>query len=136
TAAQRSTARPGGASSSRALVTRPTRCTPTRCTPAENWRTRATRPRMTRMAVLRRIVALWTQHGPARSTDGGPWRAAVPTRGGLVRALGALRQLRPLQALRRLRAPGDTAAIDPTLPATAQIVAVQHPSASLPERPY
>jgi cell division protein FtsW len=27
-------------------------------------------------------------------------------------------------------------AIDPTLPATAQVVAVQHPSATLPERPY
>jgi len=28
------------------------------------------------------------------------------------------------------------AGLDPTLPATAQIVAVQHPSATLPERPY
>ncbi|MEJ7600659.1 MAG: putative lipid II flippase FtsW [Kofleriaceae bacterium] len=29
-----------------------------------------------------------------------------------------------------------TGTIDPTLPATAQVVAIQHPSATLPERPY
>jgi cell division protein FtsW len=33
------------------------------------------------------------------------------------------------------RAPSESS-IDPTLPATAQVVAVQHPSATLPERPY
>jgi cell division protein FtsW len=32
--------------------------------------------------------------------------------------------------------PAPESAIDPTLPATAQIVAVQHPSTTLPERPY
>jgi cell division protein FtsW len=37
-------------------------------------------------------------------------------------------------ALRRAPTPGPQ--IDPTLPATAQIVAVQHPSVTLPERPY
>src|SRR6185436_16364957 len=45
----------------------------------------------------------------------------------------ALRRLW-LRVLRRGRAPGEP--IDPRLPATAQIVAVQHPSMNLPERPY
>ena len=45
------------------------------------------------------------------------------------------------QLLARVRArrgePASTiGAIDPTLPATAQVVAVQHPSTTLPERPY
>ncbi|MGN6109922.1 MAG: putative lipid II flippase FtsW [Kofleriaceae bacterium] len=39
--------------------------------------------------------------------------------------------------LARKREPGGSiGSIDPTLPATAQVVAVQHPSAALPERPY
>ncbi len=39
-------------------------------------------------------------------------------------------------AASRLRKRGVDSSIDPTLPATAQVVAVQHPSATLPERPY
>lgn len=38
--------------------------------------------------------------------------------------------------VRRFARPPSTGAIDPRLPATAQVVAIQHPSASLPERPY
>jgi cell division protein FtsW len=62
--------------------------------------------------------------------------ALQPTRAvGVARVLRALRRLRPVEALGRLRGRAD-AAIDPTLPATAQVVAVQHPSVNLPERPY
>lgn len=72
------------------------------------------------MAVLRRIVALWTRRGVARPA---------------LRTSRAPRRewLRRLRALRRPRA---APAIDPTLPATAQIALVQHPSTVLPERPY
>jgi len=60
------------------------------------------------MTVLRRI-AEWRRRGPA----------AAPASGGL-------------------EGPGAPGArrIDPTLPATAQVVAIQHPTAELPERPY
>jgi cell division protein FtsW len=72
------------------------------------------------MAVLRRIVALWTRRGaarPALRTERAPRRE----------------WLRRLRALRRARA---APAIDPTLPATAQSALVQQPSTVLPERPY
>src|SRR5262249_37940115 len=36
----------------------------------------------------------------------------------------------------KLRPAARQESLDPTLPATAQIVALQHPSATLPERPY
>ncbi|HLL22017.1 MAG TPA: putative lipid II flippase FtsW [Kofleriaceae bacterium] len=54
------------------------------------------------------------------------------TRPQLRRLVARLRQVRP-----RLRpATSSPGAIDPTLPACAQVVAVQHPSTTLPERPY
>jgi cell division protein FtsW len=56
------------------------------------------------------------------------WRAAEPE------AVGPPRPTWWSRIAIRLRPPPPP--IDPTLPATAQIVAVQHPSATLPERPY
>ncbi|HEX3477150.1 MAG TPA: putative lipid II flippase FtsW [Kofleriaceae bacterium] len=52
--------------------------------------------------------------------------------------LSGIRRLRAALIRRPAEVPVDATArtIDPTLPATAQIVAVQHPSAALPERPY
>lgn len=89
------------------------------------------------MAVLRRIVALWTKHRPAEPREYTARRATLqpPRAGGVTRVWQAVRQLRPLHALRRLRVRAN-GALDPTLPATAQVVAVQHPSLNLPERPY
>ncbi len=76
------------------------------------------------MAVLRGILAFWARHrgvGPAISSQPSPLAARIAAR---IRT-----------ALRRGHsAPG--LPIDPTLPATAQIVAVQHPSVTLAERPY
>ena len=46
--------------------------------------------------------------------------------------MSSLRRL--VDRIRALRAPGKSA--DPVLPASAQLIAVQHPSATLPERPY
>lgn len=82
------------------------------------------------MAVLRRIVALWAKRGAgsANRSERAPRHNEWSWPRGL-RALRALRQkLRP--------EPRQEPALDPTLPATAQIVAVQHPSVTLPERPY
>jgi cell division protein FtsW len=73
------------------------------------------------MAVLRRLVALWgrreaesAEHPGARLRRGLAW----------------------LRAWRERRAAPAGSAIDPTLPATAQIVAVQQPSAPIAERPH
>ncbi len=92
------------------------------------------------MAVLRRIVALWAGRDAAMWAGRDPhhWRAWLAAR--TAQLVGAARALRRLRRngrgwLRTLRPPAEPA-IDPTLPATAQIVAVQHPSAMLPERPY
>ncbi|HEY0482251.1 MAG TPA: putative lipid II flippase FtsW [Kofleriaceae bacterium] len=71
----------------------------------------------------------------ATSRDRDAWRRALPA----MRAwLGRLRDRLPLGPWRARDAAGGAAApaIDPMLPAPAQIVAVQHPSANLPERPY
>lgn len=72
------------------------------------------------MAVLRRISE-WQRTGPRD-------RSARPRLGTRIgQWIGEwLRE--------RRRSAGPT--IDPTLPATAQVVAIQHPSASVPERPY
>src|SRR5262249_53743944 len=89
---------------------------------------------------LRRIVALWGGRDAAMWAGHGEhrwhgWLAARTAQlGGAVRALRRLRR-KGRDWLRALRPPAEPA-IDPTLPATAQIVAVQHPSATLPERPY
>jgi len=72
---------------------------------------------MAGMTVLRRISA-WTATGGDRR------------RGPIGRAVA-----RFLERVRPAPRPS-SGAIDPTLPATAQVVAVQHPSLSLPERPY
>jgi cell division protein FtsW len=105
---------------------------------------------MAAMAVLHRIVALWT------GRDAAMWKRArrAPTEPAVRRATHrpghaghaghAFRQWLGIHAarlgrrLRTLRRPGTEpgTGIDPTLPATAQIVAIQHPSATLPERPY
>jgi len=91
------------------------------------------------MAVLRRIVALWARRGE----DAALWAGRGP-RVDWARWRDTLRRWRAprvdwprwLGALRRWRAPSAEPAIDPTLPATAQLVAVQHPSVTLSERPY
>ena len=91
------------------------------------------------MAVLRRIVALWARRGE----DAALWAGRGP-RIDWARWRGALRRWRAprvdwarwLGALRRGRAPDPEPAIDPTLPATAQLAPVQHPSVTLSERPY
>ena len=83
------------------------------------------------MAVLRSIVALWTSHR-ARPM---PRNARASEQPAWARWLGELR-LGATRAVTRLRRPATEPGLDPTLPATAQIVAVQHPSAALPERPY
>jgi cell division protein FtsW len=83
------------------------------------------------MAVLRSIVALWNRPRArprnARMTEQPAWRrwaeqAGRAAKAAVGRAVAKLKRQEP--------------ALDPTLPATAQIVAVQHPSAVLPERPY
>lgn len=113
------------------------------------------------MAVLRRIIALWAGRDAAMWAGRGQprWRAWLAAQVALL--VGALRRLRPGQAtrtgrgqprtawrwlhhrgaqlvrrVRALRQPSAEPTIDPTLPATAQIVAIQHPSVTLPERPY
>ena len=118
------------------------------------------------MAVLRSIVRMWSKPRTRRAQPVRGARRdrrrivdvyvhVARARARTRRWLGQLRKLRaplakltsgPLaRVLRLIRAsplarlapraqtnPG----LDPTLPATAQIVAVQHPSATLPERPY
>jgi len=121
---------------------------------------------MAEMAVLRRIATRWTRRKarpastptsrPAARSSSRPAspasRAAIqptsPARAGQLDWRAWLGRLPPPRAwlggLRRLRivrgarsgGPRVEATIDPTLPATAQIVAVQHPSTSLSERPY
>ncbi|HEX2689828.1 MAG TPA: putative lipid II flippase FtsW [Kofleriaceae bacterium] len=113
------------------------------------------------MAVLHRIVALWAGRDAAMWTGPGPhrWRAWLAERA--RRLAGALRRLprglvqrtgrgqsrtvwqwlhrraaEIVRPVRVRRSSSSEPAIDPTLPATAQIVAVQHPNATLPERPY
>ena len=71
------------------------------------------------MAVLRRIAT---------------WRAHRPTEGASRR--GAPSALARLGRYLRDRRAAKEPVFDPTLPAAAQLVAVQHPSATLPERPY
>jgi cell division protein FtsW len=80
---------------------------------------------MAAMAVLHRIVASWAKRGDSRSSN----RTATssPSWG------RALYQ----QAIRKLSPePRPEAALDPTLPATAQLIAIQEPSSPLAERPY
>ncbi|HMG24020.1 MAG TPA: putative lipid II flippase FtsW [Kofleriaceae bacterium] len=70
------------------------------------------------------------------AASGAAWRAC---RRRLPPAAVWLSWLRAVLGVVRPDARGDAAlrpTLDPTLPATAQIVAVQHPSAALPERPY
>jgi cell division protein FtsW len=117
------------------------------------------------MAVLHRIVALWTGRDAAMWAGRGQrhWRAWLAER--VAQLVGALQRLRPSPAMRTGRGQPRTAwewlhhhgaqavhraralwqrlgpaarqeSLDPTLPATAQIVAIQHPSVTLPERPY
>jgi len=113
------------------------------------------------MAVLHRIVALWAKRGaPGRSirpgtSPGRPDRAGtspgrpnrpVTSSGRASRSGTSPRISGPLwprvsAVLHKLRQtlrpdPRGTTAMDPTLPATAQLVAVQQPSVALPERPY
>jgi len=87
------------------------------------------------MTVLRRIAASRRRGEPT------PPPAPPET----LTELRAAAQQQPQPGLiARLRArlvrpptePDTIGAIDPTLPATAQVVAVQHPSVTLPERPY
>ncbi len=111
----------------------------------------------TQMAVLRSIVALWSKRGSAGSamwskpgTASAMWTKPAAGRNTRVARSGGrdwrslhdrwlapvLRQLTQLRhGLRKRRAKTDPG-LDPTLPATAQIVAVQHPSATLPARPF
>src|SRR5437588_4339130 len=85
------------------------------------------------MAVLRRMAARWSgqregaakrlaRRAPAAPSEAARWLAA---------------RLRWIATVARwIAAQRRRAGIDPTLPATAHVVAVQQPSASLPERPY
>jgi cell division protein FtsW len=79
------------------------------------------------MAALRRIVAWWASREtrPANYTERAPRRDWLSS----IRVPRALRR----KSRRELQ---NEPVLDPTLPATAQIVAVQHPSVTLPERPY
>jgi cell division protein FtsW len=70
------------------------------------------------MTVLRRIVA-------SRVTARAAEPDAPPSRWERLRA-----------KLRKPPRPEPMGEIDPTLPATAQVVAIQHPNQTLPERPY
>ena len=113
------------------------------------------------MAVLHRIVALWAKPGASGrsirpgSSPGRPNRPGTspgrPNRPGTSpgrpnRPATAPRVSEPIwrraAALgHKLRLtlrpdPRSSAGLDPTLPATAQLVAVQQPSVALPERPY
>src|SRR5690606_25687025 len=65
--------------------------------------------------------------GAPRSTEN--WRGA---RGGP--RMPPMTVLRRIAEWRRGGTAPDAAAIDPTLPATAQVVAIQHPTAEVPER--
>lgn len=101
------------------------------------------------MAVLRSIVALWSKPNarPGRDARRDWQRWLGQLRRTLRRPIAKLARLGPIARLAQLgpfaklarlsqrRARTDPG-LDPTLPATAQIVAVQHPSATLPERPY
>ena len=82
------------------------------------------------MALLRRLTT------PRSKSERGA-RASGPR--GPARPLGIAKALRTAMRsartwVRKRRAPAET--LDPTLPASAQIVAVQHPSVTLPERPF
>ncbi len=73
----------------------------------------------------------------ASTASGGPVRTV---RGSTVEPDGPpsvwARVAGQLAKLRRAPRPEPSGEIDPTLPATAQVVAIQHPSQTLPERPY
>lgn len=79
------------------------------------------------MAVLRRLA-------DRRAEPGRTGPARKEPRGELGKRLGMQlgRVIARLRTQRAERAP----TVDPTLPAAAQVIAVQHPSATLPERPF
>jgi cell division protein FtsW len=92
------------------------------------------------MAVLRSIVALLSKPGAGTamwSRPGTATRNARAARPDWQRWLVPVMRLvrRGARGWRKGRAKTDPG-LDPTLPATAQIVAVQHPSATLPARPF
>ena len=110
------------------------------------------------MAVLRRIAALWAgrragasrplaarlagglgRPPTARSEGNQPRRpahpAALAARRLAAAAMGRIARLARITRSVARRLPGRGAPLDPTLPAPAQIVAVQQPTAALPERP-
>ncbi|MBA3397069.1 MAG: putative lipid II flippase FtsW [Deltaproteobacteria bacterium] len=79
------------------------------------------------MTVLRRIA---TWRAERAEYDGN----RQPTRPRLARVVHKVGRA-VARARTRVASPS-AGQLDPTLPATAQVVAVQHPSATLPERPY
>lgn len=97
------------------------------------------------MSVLRQIASSVTR---ARRRDDededtapvavAPKRLAVPLEGQVLPANAPPLRRLVAKIVGRVRgsSAGTSGAIDPTLPATAQVVAVQHPSVNLPERPY
>jgi cell division protein FtsW len=87
---------------------------------------------VTMSAPLLRRFAAWRARRATRASRP-RLAAAEPTRLGTA-AAGLWAQLRDAAA--RLRPARAERNVDPTLPTTAQIVSIQHPSATLPERPY
>jgi cell division protein FtsW len=79
-----------------------------------------------RVLALRHDVGRWWRRLRARHAEPDP-RSPVARAVATIATIGGM--------LRR-GLPTRPPTIDPTLPATAQIVAVQHPSTTLPERPY
>src|SRR4051812_40324767 len=90
------------------------------------------------MALLRRLAAPKTPSG-VRDTERTGRPAHMPRRrdprGAVLAAISRFARGIRTTTMRFRKAPAE-AVVDPTLPAAAQIVQVQHPSATLPARPY
>jgi cell division protein FtsW len=87
------------------------------------------------MTVLRRIAAGLRRGEPAPPPPPPETLTELRAAHAPAQPPGLLARLRDRIA-RPPTEPDTIGAIDPTLPATAQVVAIQHPSVALPERPY
>ncbi|MBA3821757.1 MAG: putative lipid II flippase FtsW [Deltaproteobacteria bacterium] len=84
------------------------------------------------MSVLGRMASRDRRASPVYRSDDAPLLDGDRVVASLPRRVLA----RIGERLRPRPAPDTIGSIDPTLPATAQVVAIQHPSQTLPERPY